>query len=84
LDTKEFLQKQQEQKIQNDITWLMEPSSDTKWYEPHDHMVTPIPRKPSKSGLIEVWHKDNLYLGTNTIRNGKPSPNKYWFTNEKY
>jgi hypothetical protein len=26
-----------------------------------------IPRKPSKSGFIRVWHKDNLYLGTNTI-----------------
>jgi hypothetical protein len=25
-----------------------------------------IPRKPSKSGFIRVWHKDNLYLGTNT------------------
>jgi hypothetical protein len=23
--------------------------------------------KPSKSGLIGVWHKDNLYLGINTI-----------------
>jgi hypothetical protein len=32
----------------------------------------PIPRKPSKSGLIEVWHKDNLYLGTDTIGNGNP------------
>jgi hypothetical protein len=31
-----------------------------------------IPRKPSKSGLIGVWHKDNLYLGTNTIGNGNP------------
>jgi hypothetical protein len=40
LDTKEFLRKQQEQKIQKDITWLMEPSSDTKWCEPHDHVVT--------------------------------------------
>jgi hypothetical protein len=35
---------------------------------------TPIPGKPSKSGLIGVWHKDNLYLGTNTIRNGNPYP----------
>jgi hypothetical protein len=26
-----------------------------------------IPKKPSKSCLIGVWHKDNLYLGTNTI-----------------
>jgi hypothetical protein len=40
--------------------------------------------KPSKSGLIGVWHKDNLYLGTNIIENEKPLPNKYWFTNGKY
>jgi hypothetical protein len=39
---------------------------------------------PSKSGLIGVWHKDNLYLGTNTVGNGKHPPNKYWFVNEKY
>jgi hypothetical protein len=62
-------------KFQKYITWLMESSSDTKWCEPHDHVVTThtqrhqIPRKPSKSGLIEVWHKDNLYLGTSTIGN---------------
>jgi hypothetical protein len=31
--------------------------------------------------LIGVWHKDNLYLG---IGNEKPSPNEYWFANEKY
>ena len=40
LDTKEFLRKQQEQKIQKDITWLMEASSDTKWCGPRDHVVT--------------------------------------------
>jgi hypothetical protein len=26
------------------------------------HAKTSIPGKPSKSGLIEVWHKDNLYM----------------------
>jgi len=31
-----------------------------------------------------MWHKDNSYLGINTIENGKPSPDKYWFVNEKY
>jgi hypothetical protein len=31
-----------------------------------------------------VWHKDNLYPGTNTIGNGKPPPNEYWFVNEMY
>jgi len=54
------------------ITWSRNP-----------HAKTPIPRKPCKSSLIVVWHKDNLYLGTNTIRNGNP-PNKYWFANKKY
>jgi hypothetical protein len=29
------------------------------WYP---YAKTPIPEKPSKSGLIWVWHKDNLYL----------------------
>ena len=29
------------------------------WYP---YAKTPIPGKPSKSGLIWVWHKDNLYL----------------------
>jgi len=38
------------------------------------HAKTPIPGKPSKSGLIGVWHKDNLYLGTSTIENGDPHP----------
>jgi hypothetical protein len=38
------------------------------------HAKTPIPGKPSKSGLIGVWQKDNLYLGTSTIGNGDPHP----------
>jgi len=45
---------------------------------PRDHATptqkTPIPGKPSKSGLIGVWHKNNLYLGTRTIGNGNPNP----------
>jgi hypothetical protein len=45
------------------ITWSRNP-----------HAKTPIPGKPSKSGLIGVWHKDNLYLGTSTIGNGHPHP----------
>jgi hypothetical protein len=40
--------------------------------------------KSSKSGLIEVWHNNNLYLSTITIENEKPLPNKYWFANKKY
>jgi len=35
---------------------------------------TSIPGKPSKSGSIGVWHEDNLYQGTSTIRNKKPHP----------
>jgi hypothetical protein len=38
---------------------------------------TPILKKLSKSGLIGVCHKDNLYLGTNTIGNRKLIPNEY-------
>jgi len=45
------------------ITWSRNP-----------YTKTPIPGKPSKSILIGVWHKDNLYLGTNTIGNGDPHP----------
>ena len=56
----------------------MESSSDTKRCEPRDHTTHTqrhqILGKPSKSSLIGVWHKDNLYLGTNTIRNRNPHP----------
>jgi len=45
------------------ITWSRNP-----------HAKTPIPGKPRKSGLILVWHKDNLYQGTNTFGNGDPHP----------
>ena len=45
------------------ITWSRNP-----------HVKTPISGKPSKSGLIGVWHKDNLYLGTITIGNRDPHP----------
>jgi hypothetical protein len=56
----------------------------TSWSRDHATHMTQIPGKPSKSGLIGVWHKDNLYLGTSTIRNEKPLPNEYWFANENY
>jgi hypothetical protein len=39
------------------------------------HAKTSIPEKPCRLGLIGVWHKDNLYLGTNTIGNRKPPLN---------
>jgi hypothetical protein len=48
----------------------------TSWsrnpYDPYAKI--PGPGKPSKSGLIGVWHKDNLYLDTRTIRNENPHP----------
>jgi hypothetical protein len=48
----------------------------TSWSHGHTtHTQTPIPRKPSKSGLIAVWHKNNLYLSTITKGNRKPPPN---------
>ena len=40
----------------------------------NSHTKTPILRKSSKSGLIGVWHKDNMYLSTNTIEKGNPHP----------
>jgi hypothetical protein len=43
----------------------------TTWSR-NPYAKTLIPGKPSKSGLIGVWHKDNLYLGTNTNGNGNP------------
>jgi hypothetical protein len=49
----------------------------------NSHAKTPIHENPSKSDFIRLWHKDNSYLDTSTIRN-KPSPNEYWFANEKY
>jgi hypothetical protein len=44
----------------------------TRLSNPHEK--TSILGKPGKSGLIEVWNKDNLYLGTNTIENENPNP----------
>jgi hypothetical protein len=90
LDTKEFCENNKKRKFQKDITWLMSQAlipNDTNlvitwWCNPH--ATTPIPEKPTKSGLIGVWHKDNLYLGTNSIGNREPPSNKYWFANEKY
>jgi hypothetical protein len=55
------------------ITWSRNP-----------HAKKPILGKPSKLGLIGVWHKDNLYAGTSTIGNKKPSTNEYWFANQTY
>ena len=37
------------EKFQKHITWLIEPSSNTKWCEPHDHMVTQPTRQDTNS-----------------------------------
>ena len=54
----------------------MEPSFDTKWCEPCDHVVTQRYQflERSKPGLIGVWHKDNLYLGISTTGNENLHP----------
>jgi hypothetical protein len=46
----------------------------TLWSRGHTtHTQThQFPGRPSKSSLIGVWHKDNLYLGISTIGNGNP------------
>jgi len=43
----------------------------TSWSR-NPHEKTPILEKQSKSGLIRVWHKYNLYLGTRNIGNTNP------------
>jgi hypothetical protein len=55
----------------NDI--VSEPSSDTNWCKPRDHVVTQptikieIWSRKAEIGLIGVWHNGNLPQGTNTI-----------------
>ena len=53
LDTEEFLriftETTRNEKFQKDITLLMEPSSDTKWCEPRDHVVMQPSRKDTNS-----------------------------------
>jgi hypothetical protein len=51
----------------------MKPSSDTKWYEPPNHVVKlptikiVIRSWKAKKYLIGVWHSENLPHDTNTI-----------------
>jgi hypothetical protein len=61
--------------------WYQNDANPVITWSHNPHAKTPIPGKPSKSGLIGVWHKDNLYPGTTTIGNRKPPPNEFWFTN---
>jgi len=45
LDTKEIYGNNKKRKFQKEITWSMEQSLDTKWIEPHDHVVMQPTRK---------------------------------------
>jgi len=58
----------------------LEPSSDTNWYEPRDHVVTQptikieIWFRKSEIGLIGAWHNGNMPHGTNTIGLSRMTP----------
>jgi len=60
-------------KITEGYDLVSEPSFDTNWCEPRDHMVTQptvkieIWSRKVEIGLIGVWHNENLPQGTNTI-----------------
>ena len=60
-------------KITEGYDLLSEPSSNTNWCEPRDHVVTQptimfeIWSRKAEIGLIGVWHNRNLPQGTNTI-----------------
>ena len=59
---------------------VSEPSSDTNWCEPRDHVVTQptikieIWSRKAEIGLIEVWHNGNLPQGTYTIGMSRMTP----------
>jgi hypothetical protein len=80
LDTKEFLRNQQETKISEGynlingakLWYQMMQTSWSRGHSTHTQRHTQI--NTHKLGLIGVWHKDNLYLGTNIIGNGDPHP----------
>jgi hypothetical protein len=52
---------------------VSEPSSDTNWCDPRDHVVRQptikieIWSQKAEIGLIGVWHNGNLQQGTKTI-----------------
>jgi hypothetical protein len=82
LDTKEFfLRNQSEAKISkrynlNSGAKLWYQIIRISWLRGHATHIQrhQILEKPSKSGLIRVWFKDNLYLGTSSIGNRNPHP----------
>ena len=67
-------------KITEGYDLVSEPSSDTNWCEPHDHVVTPPTIKieiwswKAEIGLIGVWHNGNLPQGTNSIGLSRMTP----------
>jgi hypothetical protein len=60
-------------KITEGYDLVSEPSSNTNWCEPHNHVVTQptikieIWSRKAEIGLIGVWHNGNLPQGINTI-----------------
>jgi hypothetical protein len=67
-------------KITEAYDLILEPSSDTNWCEPHDHVVTQptikieIWSRKAEIGLIGVWHNENLLQGTSTIGLSRMTP----------
>jgi len=67
-------------KITEGYDLVLEPSSDTNWCEPRDHVVTQptikieIWSRKAEIGLIGVWHNGNLPQGTNTIEFSRMTP----------
>ena len=67
-------------KITEGYDLVSEPSSDTNWCKPRDHVVTQptlkieIWSRKAEIGLIGVWHNGNLPQGTNTIGLSRMTP----------
>jgi len=67
-------------KITEGYDLVSEPSSDTNWCKPRDHVVTQptikieIWSQKAEIGLIGVWHNENLPQATNTIGLSRMTP----------
>jgi hypothetical protein len=70
-------------KITEGYDLVSEPSSDTNWCEPRDHVVTQptikieIWSRKAEIGLIGEWHNGNLPQGTNTIGLSRMTPRNH-------
>jgi hypothetical protein len=67
-------------KITKGYDLIFEPSSDTNWCKPCDHVVMQptikieIWSRKAEIGLIGVWHNENMPQGTNTIEMSRMTP----------